>query len=793
MPRIVPLPESVRALLGHNTHPGLMLDKYVESWDADAPAKKLSEAVQRPAVDAVAALSRKEPDGLRLADLLARRSRLLDSLGAARLSGTTTGPLTLHLARASALENAGICLHPVYGFVHLPGSGLKGMARAYAETVWLPTRPDGRTAWGQIEAVFGWAPGCDIIGKDERGRPRLKPWRPGTAKSHGEGDAASAGSVVFHDAWPEKWPPLIVDILNSHHNGYYQKSEPPGDWDDPVPVYFLAVPAGQMFSFAVSRRRDDVPEEHFALAGQWLAGALMHLGAGAKTATGYGAFRLEQATEHAAQASVCDDSATWKAACANGTREECEVTLELVTPAFLAGASQTVEDCDLRPATLRGLLRWWWRTLHVGFVSTADLKKMEAAVWGDTAAGGAIRVTVEATAPVTPLRFDRPSIARQNQLPSPPNQKTTQGLTYHSFGMDDNKTEGGEKRHVQRWYLAPGTRWRVRMLARPGHMLAAPVRAAIVLDQARAALALLCRFGGVGAKSRKGFGSFADAPKLAPMSLVACRQSAVAFREEVGLGKPKFDPRYAKSFCLEEVLPWEEIPLGWTNYWLALDQVADVAQRFAQQYKHRLEKKALGLPRNMRPPVNGQFRAGRHVNKDRHASPAWYHFGRDGNGNLVLRVTAFPAKELPDEQASRRFLGELLDFLRGEVPRRAKEHAERGKKPPVNGPGASAGPSGSTAPAPKPAAVKSGDRVKAVLVAEKTKAGGWKARHDGTGLVGPVVNTTDVPAEKQAGDEVELIVISDNPRNASFRYPTTAVAPKPPNPGGGKPPTSGRR
>ena len=59
-------------------------------------------------------------------------------MGALRWRCATTGPLTLHLVRASALENAGICLHPLYGFVYLPGTGLKGMARAYAETVWLP-------------------------------------------------------------------------------------------------------------------------------------------------------------------------------------------------------------------------------------------------------------------------------------------------------------------------------------------------------------------------------------------------------------------------------------------------------------------------------------------------------------------------------------------------------------------------------------------------------------------------------------------------------------------------------
>jgi len=140
----VPLPKSIQSELGGNTHPGLELDKYVASWEEGGQAGKLSEKVQRPAIDNVVKLSRSEPEGCHFQDLYARRSTALGLLGAKSFRCQTTGPLTLHLARASALENAGICLHPIYGFTYFPGSGLKGMARAFAETVWLP---------GQFRAV----------------------------------------------------------------------------------------------------------------------------------------------------------------------------------------------------------------------------------------------------------------------------------------------------------------------------------------------------------------------------------------------------------------------------------------------------------------------------------------------------------------------------------------------------------------------------------------------------------------------------------------------------------------
>jgi CRISPR-associated protein Cmr6 len=100
--------------------------------------------------------------------------------------------------------------------------------------------------------VFGWAPSRWLDDLASRLGVRPPP-------------DACAGAVVFHDAWPVEWPRLQVDILNNHHAGYYQKAEPPGDWDSPVPVYFLSVPPGQRFRFAVSPRRDDCGPELLAV------------------------------------------------------------------------------------------------------------------------------------------------------------------------------------------------------------------------------------------------------------------------------------------------------------------------------------------------------------------------------------------------------------------------------------------------------------------------------------------------------------------------------------------------
>lgn len=69
---------------------------------------------------------------------------------------------------------------------------------------------------------------------------------------------------------------------------------------------------------------------------------------------------------------------------------------------------------------------------------------------------------------------------------------------------------------------------------------------------------------------------------------------------------------------------------------------------------------------------------------------------------------------------------------------------------------------------------KPGDKVDAVLLEEKTKKGGWKARHEPSGLSGPIQNSSDVPRDKSAGDGLTLLVASANEREIAFRYPTAA-------------------
>ncbi len=858
MDAALPLPGTTSELLARvplsRRHPGLQLDKFL------SPA-----AHQEQEKQSLAEVCQATGDSDFLQTLLSRREIFLDSIGAVRWRCATTGPLTLHVARASALANAGICLHPLYGFVYLPGTGLKGMARAYAETVWLPAQYQIDAARQMIEAVFGYGvpsrrpadPRSRYPGAFGRGTPRVTGGKGGSQRraakgSHtgpivphpdslpeetaenvrantipsteysvlstrgydstglfqrspeGEGDwfrphgtdgSPASGSIVFHEAWPETWPKLEVDIVNNHHVKYYQGSDSrdaPGDWESPSMVSFLAIGPGHAFCFALSKRRADVADDLLEHARQWLLGALVHEGAGAKKAAGYGGFM------------PCEGDPP---VLAGPSHEVFETTLELVTPAFLAGANQEADDCRLRAATLRGLLRWWWRTMHAGFVEVAMLRRLETAVWGDVNAGGAVRVTVEPQTPLQPVQYKHrdAEFHRRHQLQDAP-RKTSQGLFYASLGMDDSRDRPA------RWYLAPGTKWTVRLVARRSHWESRDLRGervrvaippAVVLQQAKAALWLLTHLGGAGSKSRKGFGSFADIFAGDVGNLGGCRQAAAAFRLLCRCDGP-YQDRHAESLALERARQLDDIPTGWKDHWFALDQLGYAFQSFAQRRRHDRAKAALGLPRQIhgprREPLPGQDRASHRPPEplkgpkgDRHASPVFYHLARTSEGALLLRVTIFPARHLPDLLTSTTVLNQLLQHLEGDLRKRAAQPGPGSSPPPAAPVAAPARPA--ARPAAPPAPPKAGGLVEAVLVEDPKGKGRRFARHRSSGLLGSILNPDKLPADKNLGDVVTLCVamISSDGQQIQWRVPTEEDKARATAPRGGPPRGPSRR
>lgn len=569
-----------------------------------------------------------------LADLAERRTAVLNALvppdRAEAWAQTTAGPMTLHLSRANVLENAGISLHAVYGFAFLPGSGLKGVARAAAVT--LLKFPEER-----VIEIFGNEPGEARDGKQY------------------------AGNVCFHDAWPVKWPRLFVDIVNNHHPKYYDGKDAPGDWESPNPVNFLAITPGTTFSFRVTASRRDTPVDIVRDAASCLQAALSQSGAGAKTAAGYGWF-LPPAAQEIRSSTLSRITPSLK------------FTLKLESPAFLAGSAQQKEDCDLRSATLRGQFRAWWRTLHSGFLKTEQLRQLEGALWGDTTQGAAIRFHV--------VPKKRPNI----RLHEHPGDRES-GLKYLAYGMDE-RSRGQRK---QRWVADAGAEWELEVRFAESHFFASTkkngsdtrigvlISEELVRQQFHAALWLLTRYGGVGSKGRKGFGSLSVNESLSIETISQLNALAAGLREQLGLGI-SFSATLAESPALfhpGSII--KEFEVSARSGAEAIEAAGRAYAKTASEFKHNPEKVSLGLPRKIHGPMNEplrhqntasherpQFldtvkRTGGKPDDARYASPVQMHVKELSTGKWLVRVVAMPARYLPSDAASAGFLKKFTD------------------------------------------------------------------------------------------------------------------------------------
>jgi CRISPR type III-B/RAMP module RAMP protein Cmr6 len=161
------------------------------------------------------------------------------------------------LGAESVLETS-IRLHRIYGFPIIPGSALKGLARAYAELVECKNENDPLFA-----KVFGKSP-----------------------------PDAEAGQVIFFDAIPANSASLKLelDVMNPHYAPYYQGTQPPADYHNPVPVFFLTIGPGSEFLFAVVSQKAELATK----AKEWLKKALEEMGVGAKTVAGYGLWKEKE-------------------------------------------------------------------------------------------------------------------------------------------------------------------------------------------------------------------------------------------------------------------------------------------------------------------------------------------------------------------------------------------------------------------------------------------------------------------------------------------------------------------
>jgi CRISPR type III-B/RAMP module RAMP protein Cmr6 len=357
---------------GARGHPGLLFDRYLPIWSSRGTSWEvlLSSKESKDLKREILLLLK--PDLELLQDVHDRLDGLLGGPGgngqdAAWAEWSTASRLAIGLGAEHPWEN-GFSLDFSCGVPVLPGSALKGLCRAWAKWQGMESKLTRR--------LFG-----SELGDDE---------------------AARAGDLVFLPAYPapQSGQSLLEwDLLNPHLPGYYRATQEDREarrieavpTDDPLPVSFLAVPAGVPFVFRLLSRPGSAPgtaDEGLSI----LARALADLGIGAKTAVGYGIFRTKR--EERPRSAICLLSLN-----ASGAPDETAIERALLGRA----ASLSLDHPD-RPQVQRFQLTGApLDPLRAQAVDWADLKKRVGRLKGEARAwnpgSGPVRVVVYGLAP----------------------------------------------------------------------------------------------------------------------------------------------------------------------------------------------------------------------------------------------------------------------------------------------------------------------------------------------------------------------------------------------------------
>jgi CRISPR-associated protein Cmr6 len=215
-------------------------------------------------------------DAVQLRSIDERQQRLCKAIGGLTTTLETDGPFVTGMGLSHPVEN-GFTFHPTFGTPYLPASGVKGLLRGWVE------------AWMELDS----SERSDLIGR----------WF-GASAGNEEDMPEVAGNLIFFDALPIKPVDLGCEVMTPHMGSWYEKGQDitsrdyaavtPADWHSPVPVPFLVVRSGTAFRFMIAPRltgnetHDVQTKLDLVQAMQELKNALEWLGAGAKTATGFG-------------------------------------------------------------------------------------------------------------------------------------------------------------------------------------------------------------------------------------------------------------------------------------------------------------------------------------------------------------------------------------------------------------------------------------------------------------------------------------------------------------------------
>ncbi len=165
--------------------------------------------------------------------------------------------------------------------------------------------------------------------------------------------------------------------------------------------------------------------------------------------------------------------------------EKIDFEVEVVTPLFMGGAEK--EKAEIRGSSIKGLLRFWWRIANGNnYKSIKEMYKAESKIFGNTDNSSNFKIKIK-------------SINNQPKSTNLPTGKTF-NVKGHNLGIIDYLAFGSLrdfKNYIKQYY-PEGTKFAISFTFYDKNAKKEVLQAFWLLE----------KYGGLGAKSRNGFGCF---------------------------------------------------------------------------------------------------------------------------------------------------------------------------------------------------------------------------------------------------------------------------------------------
>lgn len=324
-------------------------------------------------------------------------------------------------------------------------------------------------------------------------------------------------------------------------------------------------------------------------------------------------------------------------------------TCETITPMFLSGADGTTPE--LRAPSIKGALRFWWRAMNG---HNPNMKTEESVMFGGSGdAEGRSKFTIEVLKP-----FPKKS---REELPD----SVGYGPNRVSFIVDtyegNNRMKDGRAFRVNILkYLAFGPiqynrEAKINILTRDYFMAGETFNIKIVCSSAIAtfvlnAFAALSKFGGLGSKSRNGFGCFRIVS--ATQKIVSINSDCSITTQETNINLPSITLSNLAKGNLANYTAFSSTISSWTSerqhssWEEALFEVGDRYQAAREQVENWHEWYVRELI--AQPIIVRNERTQDHNFLDRHAKPYFLHVEKLPNNKFCGSILCLPYNYLAE-------------------------------------------------------------------------------------------------------------------------------------------------